>query len=119
MKINSRDMQILEHIVQYCYEVELTIKRFGKNQSCFEKDPIYLNAVSMPILQIGELAKHLSNDFIKYHADIPWRAIKGMRDFFAHQYHSMDKEIIWNVAIEKVPNLKIQCQKILSDMESK
>ena len=73
----------------------------------------------MPILQIGELAKHLSNDFINAHSNIPWRAIKGMRDFFAHQYHSMDKEIIWNVAIEKIPDLKTQCQKFLSDMERK
>lgn len=69
----------------------------------------------MPILQIGESAKRLSDDFLKSSLDIPWKAIKGMRDMFAHQYHSMDKEIIWNVAIKRVPELNKKCQQILKE----
>ena len=57
MKVNDRDGQILQHIVIYCDEVNNTIKRFGNDKRSFETDYIYRNAVSMPILQIGELAK--------------------------------------------------------------
>jgi uncharacterized protein with HEPN domain len=38
----------------------------------------------MPILQIGELAKNLSDEFRETNNDIPWKAIMGMRDIFAH-----------------------------------
>ena len=115
MRVNERDGQILQHIVQHCNEIEATIKMFGKNEKYFKENFIYLNAVSMPILQIGELAKRLSDDFIKQSIDIPWKSIKGMRDMFAHQYHSMDKEIIWNVAIKHIPELNKKCQSILKE----
>lgn len=115
MKINERDAQILQHIVQHCEEIDITIKRFGRQKSYFEKDPVYVNAISMPILQIGELAKRLSEDFIKKSLDIPWKAIKGMRDMFAHQYHSMNKEKIWETAIEDIPILNKKCQQILKE----
>lgn len=68
MKVNDRDGQILQHIVIYCDEVNNTIKRFGNNKRSFET------------------ALRLSDDFLKESTDIPWRAIKGMRNMFAHEY---------------------------------
>ena len=35
-----------------------------------------------------------------------WRAIKNMRNMFAHDYGSMDKDRIWQTATEDVPALK-------------
>ena len=67
----------------------------------------------MLIQQIGELAKHLSDDFINAHPDIPWRQIKGMRDWFAHQYLDMDAAVIWTVAKEDLPPLRAFCEEWL------
>lgn len=63
MKLNQRDLQILQHIDRYCNEVDSTIEKFGKDKDLFMQDFVYRNAVSMPIFQIGELANHLSQDF--------------------------------------------------------
>lgn len=115
MKVNDRDGQILQHIVVYCDEVNNTIKRFGKSKRSFETDYIYRNAVSMPILQIGELAKRLSDDFLKESTDIPWRAIKDMRNMFAHEYHSMNIDKIWETATEDIPILNKKCKQILKE----
>ena len=38
-----------------------------------------------------------------------------MRDIFAHQYHSMNKNKIWETAIEDIPTLNKKCQKILKE----
>ena len=76
-------------------------------------DVVYRNAVAMPVQQIGELAKHLTDDFIDVHTDIPWKKIKGMRTWFAHQYLNMDKDIIWGVIQEGIPQLKEFCDHIL------
>ena len=111
----ERDSVIIEHILRYCEEVELAISRFGRNQEIFEKDPVYRNAVSMPVQQIGELAKHLSDEFIEKHSEIPWRQIKGMRTWFAHQYMKMDIDVIWEVVNDNIPELYSFCKKYLSE----
>lgn len=115
MRVNHKDGQILQHIIIYCNEIDSTIKQFGKFKRTFETDYIYRNAVSMPILQIGELAKRLSDDFLKESTDIPWRAIKGMRNMFAHEYNSMNIDKIWETATKDVPILNKKCKQILKE----
>ena len=102
----NRDREIISHIRRYCVEIELAQKHFGDDREVFLANPIYRNAVSMPIQQIGELTKHLSDVFIENNTQIPWSQIKGMRDWFAHQYFNMDIEVIWEVAIVDIPPLK-------------
>jgi uncharacterized protein with HEPN domain len=59
---------------------------------------VYKNAVTMPILQIGELAKQLSKDFINEHSEIPCKSIMGMRYIFTHHYGSVRIEDIWKTS---------------------
>ena len=115
MKLETKDKQILEHIIKYCNEIQMAVLHFGKHEETFSQNPVFMNACAMPLLQIGELAKKLSDKFIDSTPEIPWRQIKGMRDFFAHDYHSMNKHIIWLTATEKVPILQRQCENILID----
>ena len=42
------------------------------------------------ILQIGELAGKLSDDFRHEHNQIPWQQIKATRNIVAHSYGSVD-----------------------------
>lgn len=93
----------------------MAIEHFGKNHDLFMADAVYRNAVSMPVQQIGELAKHLSDEFLENNQEIPWKQIKGMRTWFAHQYMDMDATIIWDVAQEGIPPLKAFCEKYLND----
>lgn len=54
--MNDRDQNILQHIKMHCDDIETFIIRFGKDYEVFTSDKAYFNAVSMGILQIGELA---------------------------------------------------------------
>ena len=110
----NRDRDIILHILKYCNEIYLAIERFGNNKDAFMEDAVYRNAVSMPVQQIGELAKHLSDEFLETHREIPWKEIKGMRTWFAHQYLDMDATIIWDVAQEGIPPLKTFCEKFIA-----
>ena len=69
----------------------------------------------MPLQQIGELATHVTDGFIAAHGDIPWRQIKGMRTWFAHQYWDMSFDKIWVTLTEDVPDLKGKLEKLLSE----
>ena len=113
----NRDSEIIKHILRYCDEIDLAVNRFGRNQEIFAKDPVYRNAVSMPVQQIGELAKHLSDAFTESHPEIPWKPIKGMRTWFAHQYLNMDIDVIWEVVDENIPELSAFCHRYLTETD--
>lgn len=44
-------------------------------------------------IQIGELVGRLSEEFIGVHSEIPWHAIKGMRNLHAHDYENVYKSM--------------------------
>lgn len=109
MKDSNRDALVVEKILNYCDEISKTHKAFENNKKLFfdkEKGFIYRNSITMPILQIGELVKNLSEDFTTKYKGIPWKAIAGMRDVFAHHYGSIDYEMTWNTSIEDINMLK-------------
>lgn len=115
--MKERDYEIIRHIQRYCDEVNQAVTRFGDDQEAFMADPVFRNAVAMPIQQIGELAKHLTVDFLEKHSEMPWKQIKGMRTWFAHQYLNMDNQVIWEVIHEGIPPLKAFCEQWLNQNE--
>jgi uncharacterized protein with HEPN domain len=84
MSKTNKDLDIISHILEYCSEIEQTIEHFGNSLEIFSSNKIYRNAITMCILQIGELAGRLSPEFISSHSNVPWRSIKAMRNIVAH-----------------------------------
>lgn len=114
MKAHDKDSRILTHIVAYCDQIDMAVERFGKSYDAFSKDPVYRNAVSLCILQIGELVGNLSERFRTAHSAIPWRQIKLMRNIVAHRYGTIDYSITWDVVEHNIPDLKAYCEKLLN-----
>lgn len=111
MSFPDKDAQLLEHILRYCEKIEKTVSRFGRDFETFRKDTDYMDSVAMNLLQIGELAGRLSEAYVQAtRGMIDWRAIKGMRNMFAHNYGSMDVERIWVTALEDIPVLDAYCR---------
>ena len=108
--MNSRDTVVLKKIIQYSEEIEKTLERFNNNREVFARDFVYKNAVSMCILQIGELVGKLSDDFKKSHPVMPWRDIKAMRNIAAHNYGEIDIDILWETATGDIIHLKEFCE---------
>lgn len=114
--MNEKDKVIIEKILNYCIEIEQTHEFFQSDRDKFnsEKGFVYRNSVTMPILQIGELTKNLSDCFTVEHSNIPWKNIAGMRDIFAHHYGSIDYDMVWNTSKEDVSELKSFCEEVLA-----
>jgi uncharacterized protein with HEPN domain len=114
--MKERDLNLLLHIKMHCEDISLAISAYGNSFEIFSSNVLYRNTVSMSMLQIGELAHHLSAEFTKETTyQIPWQNIVDMRNRFAHGYLQMDKKIIWNTAIINIPALHNFCICIINN----
>ena len=69
------------------------------------KDRMRKKALTQSILNLGENTKLLEKWLDLTLSSIDWRGLKGMRDIAAHRYHSLDNEIIFDVAKNHVPSI--------------
>ena len=114
MPHESRDSSTVEHILRYCRQIETAHRDFGRSKESFFESTTYQNAICMCILQIGELVGHLSEAFREKHQEIPWKKIRGMRNFVAHEYGHLDLEVVWYVATVSIRDVEAFCGSYLS-----
>jgi uncharacterized protein with HEPN domain len=68
--------------------------------------PDFVNryAAFAALIQIGNAAKDLPDDFRAAHHEVSWRALTGTRDRVGHIYgDSIDWDVLWNTVEQDVP----------------
>ena len=112
--MDNADYQRLLQIRTHCDDAKSCLERFGEDFDTFLNDRVYFNALAMSVLQIGEIAGNLSEDFRKETSnEMPWSMIKGMRNLLAHAYGEIDAEKLWATALNDLPTLKDFCDRYL------
>ena len=117
MAAYDKTRSVLTRIHAYCSEIEVITERFGRSYETYLNDSVYRHACSMIIMQIGELASRLPEDFCMIYNEIPWKKIRGMRNLFAHDYEKTSDSITWATIETSIPEIKLFCKKTLRDME--
>ena len=97
--MKSKDRIILQKIISYIKEVESYIE--GLNTETFMEDKKTITACAFTVSQIGELAKDISEEMQKEYNNIPWKAMKGMRNKIVHDYENIDLAVLWGTIREK------------------
>lgn len=115
--MRDRDTTILMRIIQYADEINGTVSRFALDLEKFKRDYVVKNAIAMCILQIGELAVNLTDDFKEKYNKMSWRDIVSVRNRAAHTYFSIDTEILWGIATSDVPALRRYCADIIQSKD--
>ena len=69
-------------------------------------DKMWQKAVVMSLINIGELSKAFSEDYLAAMPQIPWKAIRGFRNIAAHQYGLIDFDDVYKTVTEDIPMLK-------------
>lgn len=101
-----RDQIIIQKIVS---EIDVGIDMMGKAQlDDFLADEKLKRAISMTVLNIGELVKNITEETRKEYPQIPWKAIAGMRDITAHKYQTLRMEDVYYTVQRDFPSLKEQ-----------
>ena len=113
--LSSKDEYLLNKIIENCDSIESRISKYAIDESVFSSDSDLREMVLFPLVQIGELANHLSDDFIESHSAIPWKDVIGMRHMVVHGYGILDYNWTWKTISEDIDPLKEHCVQVISN----
>lgn len=74
-----------------------------------EINEVLCDSVLFRLIQISENSAKLTTDFKFLHNDIPWQAIKGMRNRIVHDYGEVEFTIVYQTITEDIPDI---CKKL-------
>jgi len=98
-------------------EAAQAIERFrrGADFNEFDRNEMMNSAVLQKLTVIGEPAARLPKEFTARFPDIPWVDIVAFRNIAVHEYFAIRWDIVWVAAMEEVPALKEQMERILQE----
>ena len=82
----------------------------------FKQDDKTVSACIREIEVIGEATKQIPKEITSQFNELPWSLMAKMRDKLIHWYFDIDEEIVWNVATQKLPQIKEQIDKIINEL---
>jgi uncharacterized protein with HEPN domain len=96
-----------EHYLADLLEAARAIGGFlsGVEKDAFLASDLLQSAVLHKLTIIGEAANRLTPEFRARHPEVPWRNIVAFRNIIVHAYFSIDWDIAWSAAMERVPEL--------------
>ena len=105
-----QDGQLICDIKESIRSIEAYTNRMSYKR--FIQDKKTQDAVARNLEIIGEAVKAVSGELKKQYPEIPWRALAGMRDRLIHHYSGVNWEIVWDVIVGKLSELKAQVARI-------
>jgi uncharacterized protein with HEPN domain len=96
-------VEYLHHILDEAAFISKSVG--GRAREAFLADEVLKRAVVRSLEIIGEATKHVPESIRSQNSRIEWRAMAGIRDRLIHDYFGVDYDIVWDVAVRKVPNL--------------
>lgn len=109
----SRDPRLyLEDILEACEKIQRYTSRMLFDE--FQSDDRTYDAVIRNLEIIGEAAKNIRPEIQELYPDIEWRAISAFRNIVAHEYFAIKTEIVWDIVVNKIPDLYNHIQDILA-----
>lgn len=85
----------------------------GRQCGDLQTDQMLLFAVLRAIEVIGEAANRVSEDIRLANANIPWKAIVGMRNRLIHAYFDVDTDMVWETVQVEIPAVLVKLKALL------
>ena len=84
------------------------------DRETFLKDELRQSAVMQKIGVIGEAAGKIESPLRSKYPDVDWPKVVGMRNILVHSYFSVKLDIVWQTAVQSVPDIREKVAHILS-----
>ena len=95
------------------------IEGYTRNMSYegFAKTSLVVDAVLRNLEIIGEAVKRLPLEIKRKHSGMEWKKIAGVRDILIHEYFGINLMIVWDIVINKLPELKVSIEQISNEVK--
>ena len=78
-------------------------KTEGIMLEALEENEVLCDSVLFRLIQISESSGKLTQAFKDDHKEIPWQAIKGMRNKIVHEYGEVEFSVVHQTITEDIP----------------
>lgn len=106
-------LDYLKDVIDAINDIQSFIEKV--DYDTFSNDKMRQNAVVRSLEIIGEAAKNIPEEVRGKYNTIPWKRMAGMRDKLIHGYFGVDLESVWTVAVERLPELKDDLEKMFAE----
>jgi len=103
-------LEAIEKINLYINEIESALDFYHAN------DQLNFNAVVNLLIVIGEESKKIDKKVKDNYGSIDWQSITAMRNELTHNYRGIDYELVWDVVLNHLDELKKVCSTIIIAM---
>ncbi len=104
------DIVFVNHILDSINAIENFSNDISKGDLISNR--LIRSAIVRELEVIGEATKNLSINFKKVNDQIPWKEIIGTRDKMIHHYFGINVDMVWDIIVKDLPELKKQLNKI-------
>ena len=78
-----------------------------------KENEILCDSALFRLIQISENSGKLTQAFKESHKEIPWQAIKGMRNRIVHEYGNVEFDIVYQTITRDIPTICELLEKII------
>lgn len=76
-----------------------------RGRAAYDSDIAVARACQYNVIRLAADLERLGEAWVEAHPAVPWRLIKGMRNRIAHNYWTVDDDIVWDVVERAAPQL--------------
>lgn len=99
----KNDRYYLEKIIS---DLDFIIEQAkGKKQNEIEENTLLIDSIMFRLIQIAENNSRLSDEFKSNYTEIPWMAIKGMRNKIGYNYGVVNMATIYDTVTRGIPEM--------------
>jgi len=88
----------------------------GKTLDEFKGDWLLKHGVERGIEIISEAARRIPDELLGAHPEIPWPKIKAIGNVLRHEYHDIQDEVVWDVAVDRLRPLRDAIEQMLQSI---
>jgi uncharacterized protein with HEPN domain len=102
------------HILEAIKEIETYLEAVSYEEFLSNSEKRFATIKQIEI--IGEACNSLTAEFKDAHPEIAWKPIRGFRNISIHEYFSVNFHLVWEIAKNDLPTLKLQFEEALSNL---
>ena len=109
--MSKEPIEYVRHIHDECNYI-LSVSA-GLSKDDFLNNETLKRAITRSLEIVGEAARKIPAGFKVKFDTIQWKNMAGMRDRLIHDYIGVNYSIVWDVVINKIPDLHKQISELL------